>query len=171
LLGAAARPLLIIESTETERVHPNAVMGAMAWITLDLGLPVLMTGGSEATARFISIAARREARILDLLSGNSRPKSLDAETTTIEAASREIRAIMEGEQSEGPLAKRWSEEVMATRCRLLAELPGIGMKTARCIMQEAGDISNLCQLSEQSLASIDGVSPQQAKELHRFLVG
>ena len=171
LLGAAARPLLIIESTETERVHPNAVMGAMAWITLDLGLPVLMTGGSEATARFISIAARREARILDLLSGNSRPKSLDAETTTIEAASREIRAIMEGEQSEGPLAKRWSEEVMATRCRLLAELPGIGMKTARCIMQEVESISALCQLSEQSLASIDGVSPQQAKELHRFLVG
>jgi ERCC4-type nuclease len=38
-------------------------------------------------------------------------------------------------------------------------------------MEEAGNISALCQFSEQELASIDGVSPQQAKELHRFLVG
>ena len=38
----------------------------MAWVTLDLGLPVLMTGSPEQTARFISIAAN-EARVLDLL--------------------------------------------------------------------------------------------------------
>ena len=50
-----------MESLETDRVHPNAVHGAMAWVTLDLGLPVLMTGSPEQTARFISI--KRKALI------------------------------------------------------------------------------------------------------------
>ena len=67
LHNAAPRPLLIVESIESERIHPNAIYGAMAWVTLDLGLPVLMTGSAEQTARFISVASKRESRILDLL--------------------------------------------------------------------------------------------------------
>ena len=66
LHSAAPRPLLIVESIETNRVHPNALYGAMAWITIDLGLPIMMTGSPENTAKFISIVAKRESRMLDL---------------------------------------------------------------------------------------------------------
>ena len=171
LHGAAPRPLLIIESIESNRVHPNAIYGAMAWVTLDLGLPVLMTESVEQTARFISVAAKRESRILDLLMTNHRRKNIDSEKSAIKAASAEIMNIIGGETSKGVLAKKWDDEVVKRRARMLSELPGIGVLTAKKIMAVAKDIMGLCSLSEQQLADIDGVSNIQAMELYKFLHG
>jgi len=171
LHNAAPRPLLIVESIETQRVHPNAVHGAMAWITLDLGLPVLMTGSPEETARFVSIVAKRESRFLDLLMIHTKKKMIDAEKASIKAASAEIMSIMNGESEDGVLANRWDKEVMFQRTKILAELPGIGITTANRIMEIAGDIMGLCTISEQALTDIEGVSSIQAKELYKFLHG
>ena len=171
LHSAAPRPLMIIESNETQRVHPNAVQGAMAWITLDLGLPVLMTGSPEQTARFVSIAAKREARVLDLLMTHSKRKPADAEKSAIKAASEEIMSIINGQNEQGVLAKKWNEEVLVKRTKIIAELPGIGTVTARKIMAVATDIMGLCKMSEHELTQIDGVSSIQAKDLHKFLHG
>jgi Fanconi anemia group M protein len=171
LHSAAPRPLLIVESNETQRVHPNAIHGAMAWITLDLGLPVLMTGSPEQTARFVSIAAKREARVLDLLMTHSRKIAKDAEKSAIKAASSEIMSIINGDVEHGVLSKKWEQEVLKQRTRILGELPGIGPKTADKIMQVAKDIMGLCTLSEHELTQIDGVSSIQAKDLFKFLHG
>ena len=171
LRDAAEKPLLIVESLETERLHPNAVQGAMAWITLDLGLPVLMTGSPEQTARFVSVAAKREARILDLLISSARRSHVEPEKSAIKAASEEIMAIISGEENEGILPKKWDQEVVTKRINILAELPGIGPITASKIMDEAGDIMGLCHLSERQLTSIEGVSSIQARDLFRFLHG
>jgi ERCC4-related helicase/ERCC4-type nuclease len=171
LHSAAPRPLIIIESNETHRVHPNAIHGAMAWITLDLGLPVVMTGSPEQTARFVSIAAKREARVLDLVMGHVRKKPNDAEKSAIAAASVEIMSIINGETDDGPLARKWSNEVLAQRTKVLAELPGIGTKTAKKIMSAVGDIMSLCAMSEHELTKIEGVSSIQAKDLFKFLHG
>ena len=171
LHSAAPRPLIIVESNETQRVHPNAIHGAMAWITLDLGLPVIMTGSPEQTARFVSIAAKREARVLDLLINHARKRPKDAEKSAIVAASSEIMSIINGEIEEGDLSKRWSDEVLAKRAKILAELPGIGAASASKIMAVAGDIMGLCTMSEHELTQISGVSSIQAKELFKFLHG
>ena len=171
LHNAAPRPLLIVESIESERIHPNAIYGAMAWVTLDLGLPVLMTGSAEQTARFISVASKRESRILDLLMMHQRKKNIDAEKAAIKAASAEIMNIMGGELTDSPLSKKWNREVVRKRAQILSELPGIGAITAEKIMNKASDIMGLCSLSEQELANIKGVSPLQAKELYKFLHG
>ncbi|HIL65085.1 MAG TPA: DEAD/DEAH box helicase [Candidatus Poseidoniales archaeon] len=171
LMSAAARPLMIIESNETDRVHPNAVQGAMAWLTLDLGIPVLMTGSTEGTARFVSIAAKREARMLDLLVGHSKRKPPDPILESLRAASQEVLSIINGEAIEGALSKRWTLEVLKQRSRILAELPGIGLVTAQRVMEKAGDIDGLCQLTEKELSEVDGVSSIQARDLYRFLHG
>ena len=171
LHASAPRPLLIVESLETDRVHPNAVHGAMAWVTLDLGLPVLMTGSPEQTARFISIAAKREARVLDLLITHTRKRTNDAEKSAIKAASAEIMSIIGGQNEEGVLSKKWKDEVLEKRVRLIAELPGIGTTTAKRIMSVAEDIMGLCALSEHELTQIEGVSSIQAKDLYKFLHG
>ena len=171
LHSAAPRPLLIIESIESNRVHPNAIHGAMAWVTLDLGLPVLMTGSPEQTARFISIAAKRESRVLDLLMTHQRRRNLDTEKAAIKAASAEIMNIIGGKTSTGVLSQKWDDEVLSKRRKMLSDLPGIGVVTARKIMEEVEDIMGLCLLSEQELATIDGVSSIQAKELFKFLHG
>ena len=171
LHAAAPRPLLIIESNETQRVHPNAIHGAMAWITLDLGLPVIMTGSPEQTARFVSIAAKREARVLDLLMTHSRKNPKDAEKSAIKAASSEIMSIINGEKESGFLSDKWSQEVLTQRTKILGELPGIGPKTANKIMRVAKDIMGLCAMSEHELTEIVGVSSNQAKDLYKFLHG
>ena len=143
----------------------------MAWITLDLGLPVIMTGSPEQTAKFVSVVAKREARFLDLLMIHARKKPIDAEKASIRAASAEIMSIIKGESEEGVLAKRWDKEVMSQRIRILAELPGIGIKTANRIMKAARDIMGLCVMSEDELTRIEGVSSIQAKDLYKFLHG
>ena len=171
LHSAAPRPLLIVESLDTNRVHPNALYGAMAWITIDLGLPIMMTGSPENTARFISIIAKRESRMLDLLMKQKRYRKIDTEKSAIKAAGSEIMSIISGEKSEGPLSNKWAKEIITKRTRLLAELPGIGQVTAEKIMAEAKDIMGLCSLSEEELTNIEGVSSTQAKELYKFLHG
>jgi len=130
-----------------------------------------MTGSPEQTARFVSVAAKREARFLDLLMTHVRKRPFDAEKSSIKAASREIMSIVNGESEDGVLANRWNQEVISQRIRILAELPGIGMKTANKIMLASGDIMGLCTMSEHALTQIEGVSSIQAKDLYKFLHG
>lgn len=171
LFSSATRPLLIVESMETDRIHPNAVMGAMAWITIDLGLPVLMTKSIEETARFVSVVAKREAKILELLISKSKQNQPNLEDSAINAAISEINSMIQEENIETPLYQKWQNQVMNNREKLLANLPGIGPKTANSIMKRCGDILGLCLLTLEEISSIDGVSTIQALELYKFLHG
>ena len=130
-----------------------------------------MTGSPEQTARFISIAAKREARVLDLLISHAKKRTNEAEKSAIKAASAEIMSIIGGQNEEGALSRKWNDEVLEKRVRLIAELPGIGTATATRIMTVAKDIMGLCTLSEHELTQIEGVSSVQAKDLHKFLHG
>ncbi len=171
LFSSAIRPLLIVESIESDRIHPNAVMGAMAWITLDLGLPVLMTNGIEETARFVSVAAKREAKILKLLLDKFSAKNRNPELDSIRAAASEINAMISESKNAGHLLDRWENEVKLSREKILANLPGIGPKTAKSIMNHCNDIMGLCMLDLDELIAIEGVSSSQASELFKFLHG
>ena len=171
LFSSAERPLLIVESIETDRIHPNAVMGAMAWITIDLGLPVLMTKGIEETARFVSVVAKREAKIFELLISKSKQRQLNLEDSAIKAAISEINSMIQEEDIQSPLYQKWQNQVMNNREKLLANLPGIGPKAANNIMKKCGDIMGLCLMTLEEISSIDGVSSIQAIELYKFLHG
>ncbi len=171
LFSSAERPLLIVESMETDRIHPNAVMGAMAWITIDLGLPVLMTKGIEETARFVSVVAKREAKIFELLISKSKQRQLNLEDSAIKAAISEINSMIQEENIQSPLYQKWQNKVMNNREKLLANLPGIGPKAANNIMKKCGDIMGLCLMTLEEISSIDGVSSIQAIELYKFLHG
>ena len=100
-----------------------------------------------------------------------RKKPTDAEKSAISAASSEIMSIINGELEEGVLSKKWANEVLTKRAKILADLPGIGVKSANKIMSVAGDIMGLCLLSEDQLTKIKGVSSIQARELYKFLHG
>ena len=65
LKAHALRPLLLIEhGSGGHGLHPNAVLGALAHVSLDLGLPVMITKGPEESAHFIAVASRREHRMM-----------------------------------------------------------------------------------------------------------
>ena len=58
------RPVVVIEGTEdvysVRKVHPNAIRGMLATITISYGIPVLYTKNFRETAALLSIIAKRE---------------------------------------------------------------------------------------------------------------
>ena len=75
LISEAERPLLLIEGGglfTQKSVHNNSLMGALATLTIDLGLPVITTKDNEETARFLIIAAKREQALLGALTKAAR---------------------------------------------------------------------------------------------------
>ncbi|MCK5107411.1 MAG: DEAD/DEAH box helicase [Nanoarchaeota archaeon] len=57
-------PLLIIEGTQdiytVRRMHPHAIQGMLATITVNYGIPILYTKNAEETASILYIIAKRE---------------------------------------------------------------------------------------------------------------
>ena len=109
--------------------------------------------------------------MLNLVITRNNNLNRDLEKSAIDAAAAEVMAIQSGELSNSKLSEKWNDEVMASRIRILSELPGIGMITAKKIMDEVKDIMGLCTISEYDLAQIDGVSSIQARDLYKFLHG
>lgn len=55
------RPVLIIEGENLyQRIHPNAVRGAIATIAVDFGIPIIRTRDEKETAELIMAIAKRE---------------------------------------------------------------------------------------------------------------
>ncbi len=58
------RPLLIIEGEEdiysVRNLHPNAIRGMLATVTVDYGIPILYTKNFRETAALLALIARRE---------------------------------------------------------------------------------------------------------------
>ncbi len=58
------RPVIILEGTEdiysVRNVHPNAIRGAIASITVDYGIPIIRTENAVETAEMLIAIARRE---------------------------------------------------------------------------------------------------------------
>jgi ERCC4-related helicase len=63
LAAAAPRPVMIIEGSDlfsARDIHPNAIRGTLAAISVDMGIPVLFTHDAGDTAHMLFILAKRE---------------------------------------------------------------------------------------------------------------
>lgn len=58
------KPLIIVEGTEDiysiRKVHPNAIRGMLATITVSYGIPIIYTKNSRETAALLMVIAKRE---------------------------------------------------------------------------------------------------------------
>ncbi|PIN77188.1 DEAD/DEAH box helicase [Candidatus Woesearchaeota archaeon CG10_big_fil_rev_8_21_14_0_10_34_8] len=77
------RPIFVIEGSEdiysVRNVHPNAIRGMLSAITVDFGIPVLMTKTSKETAALLYQIAKREQETVGRefsLHGDRKPVSL-----------------------------------------------------------------------------------------------
>ncbi|MGB4052167.1 MAG: DEAD/DEAH box helicase [Methanoculleus sp.] len=65
MADAVPRPILVIEGEEdlykVRNIHPNAVRGTLAAITVDMGVTLLRTQNADDTAELLYVLARREA--------------------------------------------------------------------------------------------------------------
>ena len=95
LVVGATRPILLLEvgTGEEQRLHPNAVLGSLAYITVELGIPVVMTKNAMESAQFIAMAKKREQQMLQSLhSLVQQTKAIEIDTVS-SAALAEINDI------------------------------------------------------------------------------
>ena len=143
LKASASRPLLLVEHGEGGHgLHPNAVLGALAHISLDLGLPVMMTKGPSESAHFIAVASKQEQKLVERwmdLVIESAPEKQRADSLA-KAAEKEIDDI-----ETNPENHPWQQQGVDQLHRWFTE----------CLVEHT-DASN------QERAALEGVSPHLA---------
>ncbi len=133
LKRAYEKPVIIIEGElyGIRNVHPNAIRGAIASVTVDWGVPILFSSGKEETAQFIYLLAKREQE------DRKKEVRLRNEKKALTLAERQ-RLIVEGLPNvSATLARRLLkhfgnvERVFTATEEELKEVEGIGEKKAR----------------------------------------
>jgi Fanconi anemia group M protein len=136
-----ARPVVLIEGAglyEERNVHPDAIRGALASLTVDFGVSVLRTDGADETADLLAVLARREQTTRDRavsVHGEKSAKTLAEQQEYVVGAIADI----------GPVTARSLlehlgsvEAVMTAREADLLEVDGVGEVTAERIRTVVG---------------------------------
>jgi Fanconi anemia group M protein len=135
------RPVVLIEGDglyEERNVHPNAIRGALASLTVDFGASVLRTRGEDDTADLLEVIARREQAVDDRavsVHGEKAAKTLAEQQEYVVGAIAEIgpvtaRALLEEFGS--------VEAVVAASEDDLIEVSGVGEVTADRVREVVG---------------------------------
>ena len=167
LAACSSRPLLLVEHGEGGHgLHPNAVLGALAHITLELGLPVMMTKGPTETAHFIAVAAQQEHRWLDewcQLVHQQTPSS-----TAIEDAAQTAQATIDALMNETEGGHPWLTEAVPllhqwfTSC--LSEA-GFNADEVHALRIASPHLASVVTMTVETLVETLGCSTERAREL------
>ncbi|HID43527.1 MAG TPA: DEAD/DEAH box helicase [Archaeoglobaceae archaeon] len=129
------KPVLIIEGDGLYRrnVHPNAIRGALAAITIDFGIPILFTANAEETAEMIASIAAREQKLKQRevsLHSDKLKRSLKEQQEYLVASISNIGPVIAKN-----LLKHFNtiERIAIATEEELVKVPKIGKKTAEKI--------------------------------------
>ena len=189
LVGAAPRAMLILEGSDLfqhRAVSEQAIMGALATLTLDYGLPVVTSADTAETARFVAVSARREASMLEHLSKQAQDRmrasehpdlySDESEKKVAEVANKSAEQLFEQSTPilDATLAEQ-SEQNSNMRHRvtrsMLEQVPGVGPALASRILERWPTIADLSKARDDEIVEIKGLSVQLAQEIVRILHG
>ena len=167
LKASAQRPLLLVETGGEAQysVHPNAVLGALAHITLDLGLPVMMVKGPMEAAHFLAVAAAREHDALERFRSFAAQEGhvLSDVASSIDVAQRELEAIETQPNEQHPWLDTKSERLK--RCYRHAVEPLITEANEPLVMAFAPDLGGLLSAQPPAIVEASGCSLEEAEAL------
>lgn len=177
LAGAAPRTLLLVEGKDLfvhRSVHQNAIMGAMATLSLDFGLPVVTCADSEETARFLSVAAKREQAMLTDLTRAAQARLSSSRTRGGPTAARLERG---DDLSEAPIAEQAEADALVAADAAIDELfEGRAQRDGRIVMDASAQAPLAAardrqtgRISRSMLEQVPGIGPALATRiLERF---
>ena len=133
---ACARPVLIIEGGDIyaqRDIHPNALRGALAAISVSMGITIFQTRDPGDTADFLLVLARREEESGYKERGSGQKESYESFSAAQEAivsafpdlGPKYARALLTAFGSVGAVINAEKED--------LIQVPGIGVKKAEII--------------------------------------
>jgi ERCC4-related helicase/ERCC4-type nuclease len=136
-----ARPVVLVEGSdlyEERNVHPDAIRGALASLSVDFGVSVLRTRGEGDTADLLAVLAEREQTTRD------RPVSVHGEKSSKTLAEQQ-EYVVGAIADIGPVTARSLldhfgsvEAVMTASDETLREVDGVGEVTAERIRRVVG---------------------------------
>jgi len=135
------RPVVIIEGGDLygeRNIHPKAIHGALASLTVDFGASIMQTAGEEETADLLEVIASREQETEDRevsVHGEKQSRTLTEQQEYVVASIAEVgpvtaRALLEALGS--------VEAVMTAAEEELLDVEGIGPVTAERIREVVG---------------------------------
>ena len=158
LVHICSNPLLLIELGEVgSSVHPNAVLGAMAHITLDIGIPVMMTKNTLESAHFISIATKREDLTEIIEKTYTEPYDEKEIDSKVEAARNEINSLINDDSHQSPLIEKWKLDFERLNIDLISSLIGVEQDIASILLDGFGTIVKIFTASRSELIKIEGI--------------
>lgn len=141
LVSNCSKPLMIVEGPNIYHsfLHPNAIRGALASITLDFKIPVIQTQNETDTALMIKRIALREKD-----KDNAKPVSVRTQTKPVTLVEQQL-FITESLPNIGPVSAKkllihfkTIRNLINASKKELKEVEGIGEKTAKNII----DVTN-----------------------------
>ena len=140
------KPLLLIELGEIgNSVHPNAVLGALAHVTLDLGVPIITTKDSMESAHLIYLIAKQRSGFADSIREFIAYTDID-ETEIDEIcqiAADEISAMVNEGKDSNILLTRWNNNGITKQINLLSSLTQINIDICTMLIEKYQSIAGL----------------------------
>ena len=189
LVGAAPRAMLILEGSDLfqhRAVSGQAIMGALATLTLDYGLPVVTSSDTAETARFVAVSARREASMLEHLSAQAQARMRASEHPDLfndaeeKKATEAANAISENlfeksipvlDATQDAQAESKRKQSHGITRSMLEQVPGVGPALASRILERWPTIAELSKARDDEIVEIKGLSVQLAQQIVRILHG
>ena len=148
--NAEVKPLLLIELGEIgNSVHPNAVLGALAHVTLDLGIPIITTKNSMESAHLVYLIAKQSSGFSDSIRRFVTYNKIDEEQIdkVCQAAAQEISAMVNHGQNSSFLLQRWNENGISKQVELLSSITQIGSETCSILLDKYESIAGIFRIS------------------------
>ena len=148
--NAEVKPLLLIELGEIgNSVHPNAVLGALAHVTLDLGIPIITTKNSMESAHLVYLIAKQSSGFSDSIRRFVTYNKIDEEQIdkVCQAAAQEISAMVNHGQNSSFLLQRWNENGISKQVELLSSITQIGSETCSILLDKYESIAGTFRIS------------------------
>ena len=173
LQASSSRPLLLIETGGDTgyALHPNSILGALAHITLDLGIPVMMTKDAKESAHFIAIAARREQDILRAFHGLIGPnKTPEARLEEVMGEVRkEIETIGEDNAASHPWLDGMKERVKRCFELTMSKMDLIQLDEREVMVAFSPDLGTLFTASQELIMERGGCNEELAQRILSLL--
>ena len=153
--NAELQPLLLIELGEIgNSVHPNAVLGALAHVTLDLGIPILTTKDSMESAHLVYLIAKQSGQFSKAI--REFVKSTENDEAEVikccEAATIEISNMVNNNNESEYLLQKWNDSGLSKQIELLSSITNFEYKVCAKLINKYQSIAGFFKQDLDELA-------------------
>ena len=151
------QPILLIELGEIgNSIHPNAVLGALAHVSLDLGVPILTTKDSMESAHLIYLIAKNNQNFSTKMRDYLKYHPVDEKTIQMHCsnAAKEIEAMVNHGAEANSLLNRWNTEGKNKQATILSQITGLDLDISHELFNAFNSIAEILKSDQESLSKI-----------------